>query len=256
MVDCAQYEHFAFFSPSYPQYFAAYLNYTTVGSESPAQLLPAAFSAASAANMAGTFTSTGMAFSTMLVGPDKTPPVTPAAPTTTSISPTGTTITWIPTTDNVGVAGYNIYRNGSVASQLAVPPFHDTGLTPGLTYIYTLSAFDAQGNTSSQSAPLSVTTINTTPPTVPTNLTVTGVTANSVSLSWSASTDPGGVGGYRVLKGSSPNNMTIIDGSVTGTTYTGSHLASNTTYYYAVEAYNSIGISSAPCAPVSAKTDK
>jgi hypothetical protein len=254
MVDCAQYEQFAFLSPSYPQYFAEYLNWTTDGTETPSQLLPAAFAAAAAANITGTFTSTGMAFSTMIVGPDTTPPAIPAVPTLSTVSSTGATITWTPTTDNVGVAAYYIYRDGALVSTLAVPPFQDSGLTPGLTYAYTLSAFDAQGNVSGQSAPLYVTTVNTTPPTVPTNLAVTGVTQNSVSLSWSPSSDPGGVGGYRVLKGSSPTNLQIIASAVLTTSYVDSHVTPSTTYYYAVEAYNSIGIASAPCAPVSATT--
>jgi fibronectin type 3 domain-containing protein len=225
-----------------------------VGSETPAQLLPAAFQAASNANVAGEFTSTGTAFSTMIVGPDTTPPAVPAAPTDTSVSGTGTTITWTPTTDNVGVAGYYIYRNGTVVTQLAVPPFQDTGLTPGFTYAYTISAFDAQGNKSAQSAPLEVTTINTTPPTVPTNLKATAVTSKSVSLSWSPSTDPGGMGGYRVFRGTSPSSMKMIAGYVTATSYTDSYLSPSTTYYYEVEAYNSIGIDSAPCAPISVTT--
>jgi hypothetical protein len=254
MVDCAQYEKFAFFAPSYPQYFAAYLNYTTDGTETPAQLLPALFDAAASANMAGTFTSTGMAFSTMIAGPDTTPPATPAAPTVSTESSTGVTLTWTPTTDNVGVAGYHVYRDGAAVAQVALPPFQDTGLTSGVTFTYTLSAFDAQGNVSGQSPPLNVWIYNMTPPTVPANLTVVGTTANSVSLSWSPSTDTGGVGGYRVLQGYSPSQMSIVAGSVTGTTYTSSHLFSSTTYYFAVEAYNQLGIASAPSVDVSAKT--
>jgi hypothetical protein len=254
MVDCAQYEKFLFFAPSYPGYFAAYLDYNTYGTDTPAQILPAAFDASSAANQAGAFTSTGSAFSTMIVGKVTTPPATPVAPTLVNSSSTGATITWVPTTDKIGVAGYNIYRNGELAMQLAHPTFYDSGLTPGATYIYTLSAFDAQGNTSAQSLPLVVVLLDLSPPSVPTNLKVTGDTTDSVSLSWSPSTGGGGVGGYRVLKGTSPSKMSITAGFVTTTTYTDPYARKSTTYYYAVESYNLLGISSAPCAPVSVTT--
>jgi chitodextrinase len=254
MVDCAQYQQFLFFAPSYPEYFAAYLNYNTYGADTPAQILPAAFDAASAAYRAGTFTSTGTAFSKMIVGVDTTPPSTPAAPTVVNSSSTGVTITWALSTDNIGVAGYNVYRNGALAIQLEGPTFYDSGLTPGATYTYTLSAFDAQGNVSGLSAPLVVTLIDLSPPSVPANLGVTGDTTSSVSLAWSPSTGGGGVGGYRVLKGTTSSNMSIVAGFVTTTSYTDPYAKKNTTYYYSVESYNLLGISSAPCSPVSVTT--
>jgi len=253
MVDCAQYQKFAFFSPSYPQYFAAYLNYTTYGADAPSQLLPDASAAAGAANQTGAFTSTGVAFTKMLVGVDKTPPSTPDVPSVFTVSGTGVTLQWTPSTDNVGVAGYNVYRDGTLVAQTANSPWADTGLTPGLTYTYHLAAFDAQGNTSGQSGALQVLTIDTTPPTVPTNLAITSVTPTSVSLSWSPSSSPGGVGGYRVLKGSSPSTLAII-ANVTGTTYTDTYATPSTTYYYAVESFNPMGVSSSPSAPVTIVT--
>jgi fibronectin type 3 domain-containing protein len=254
MVDCAQYDKFLFFSPSYPGYFAAYLSYTTYGADTPAQILPAAFDASSAGNQAGAFTSLGTAFSVMIAGPDTIPPATPSAPTLSTSSSTGATITWIPTTDNVGVAGYNIYRNGAVVSQSATPNFIDTGLTPGATYTYALSAFDAQGNISPQSGTLTITLIDLSPPTVPAGLAVAAVTQNSVSLTWSASTGGGGVGGYRLLKGTSPSTLAIVQATVPGTGYVDSNVSPATTYYYAVESYNLSGISSAPSAATSAAT--
>ena len=254
MVDCAQYYKFLFFAPSYPAYFAAYLSFDSYGADSPAELLPDAFNASFAANLTGTFTSTGVAFSKMIAGNDTTPPMTPSAPTLSSSSSTGATITWIPTTDNIGVAGYNIYRDGEVVAQIATPPFYDTGLTPGDTYIYGLSAFDAQGNVSPQSETLTVTLIDLSPPTVPAGLAVSGVTQNSVSLKWSASTGGGGVGGYRLLKGTSPSTIKVVQPSVLGTSYVDSEVAPQTTYYYAVESYNETGVSSAPSATISATT--
>jgi len=237
MVDCTQYEKVAFFSPSFPGYFAAYLDYNLVSGDTPAQLLPAGFQASAVANHAGAFTSTGSAFSTMISGVDKIAPIIPGAPTALNYTSTTASVTWTPTTDNVGVAGYNVYRNGLLATQLAIPPFYDTGLTPGATYTYYLTAFDAQLNVSAPSPTLSVTTVNTTPPTAPTNLSVKSMTQTSVSLGWSPSTVIGGVSGYVVYRGTTPSSMTAL-ADVTTTSYVDTLANAAMTYYYAVEAYN------------------
>jgi len=216
--------------------------------------MPAAFTAASSANKTGAFTSTGAAFSKMITGPDTTAPSVPSAPILSSSSSTGVTLTWAPSTDNVGVAGYIVYRNGAVASNVALPPFFDTGLTPGASYTYNLSAFDAQGNASIQSAPLMVTLIDLSPPSVPANLSITNITQISASLAWSISTGGGGVGGYRLLKGNSPTAMQIVAGYVPGNSYVDSRVTPSSTYYYAVESYNISGVSSLPSATISATT--
>ncbi len=70
------------------------------------------------------------------------------------------------------------------------------------------------------------------PPTIPTNLRVTGFTSSSISLAWNASTDNIGVAGYRIYR----NGSQI--GAATGTTYTDTGLANNTTYTYQVDAYD------------------
>jgi chitodextrinase len=75
---------------------------------------------------------------------------------------------------------------------------------------------------------------STTPPTPPT-LTAGTVTATTVALSWSGSTDPLGIAGYYVYRGSSQI------ANVTGTSYTDSGLASSTQYTYTVKAYDSAG---------------
>jgi hypothetical protein len=67
-------------------------------------------------------------------------------------------VTWIASTDNVGVAGYKVYRNGTQLGTTTATIYSDTGLTPNTTYSYTVSAYDAAGNNSGQSAPAVVTT--------------------------------------------------------------------------------------------------
>ena len=82
---------------------------------------------------------------------------------------------------------------------------------------------------------------DTQPPTVPTGLAVTTVTASSIALSWNASTDlpnPGGsgVGGYDIYRNG--NTTTPIATVTSGTTFTDSGLTSGTTYTYQVAAFD------------------
>ena len=86
------------------------------------------------------------------------------------------------------------------------------------------------------------------PPTTPTNLAVLSTTANSVSLTWTASTDNLGVASYNIYQGAtkvatSPGTA----GSVTG-------LAASTTYTFSVQAVDGFGNVSAKSATVSATT--
>jgi chitodextrinase len=89
---------------------------------------------------------------------------------------------------------------------------------------------------------------DTTPPSVPANLAVTGTTASSASLSWSPSTDNVGVAGYRVSR----NGVQI--GTTAGTTFTDSGLSASTPYAYTVAAYDAAGNVSAQSAGVTATT--
>ena len=89
---------------------------------------------------------------------------------------------------------------------------------------------------------------DTTAPSVPAGLAVTGTTTSSVSLTWSASTDDTAVSGYDVYRG------TTKVATATGTTYTDSGLAAATAYSYTVRARDAAGNVSAPSAAVSATT--
>jgi endoglucanase len=89
---------------------------------------------------------------------------------------------------------------------------------------------------------------DTTPPSTPTGLTVTGTTATTVSLSWTASTDNVGVTGYQVFRGS-----TLV-GSPTGTTFTDSGLTPSTAYSYSVLAFDAAANFSPKSTAVSATT--
>ncbi len=89
---------------------------------------------------------------------------------------------------------------------------------------------------------------DTQAPTVPQSLKVTATTGNSVSLSWTASTDDTAVTGYDVYRGSS------LAGSTSSTSFTDSGLAASTTYSYTVKAHDAAGNVSAASSAVSATT--
>ncbi|MFF5272630.1 glycoside hydrolase family 48 protein [Streptomyces sp. 900116325] len=89
---------------------------------------------------------------------------------------------------------------------------------------------------------------DTEPPTAPAGLTVTATTNNSVSLSWSASTDNVAVTGYDVYRNG------VLAGSTTTRTFTDQGLAAATAYSYAVAARDAGGNTSALSTTVSATT--
>lgn len=244
MAAFAGIDQVAFVGPSWTTYFSAYLDYNTYGSLPPETVLDDAYSAAATAMNAGQFTSTALAWENATIpAPDTTAPATPGAPTAPTVGTTTVVLNWTPTSDNVGVAGYDVYRNRTLIATVNGTSYRDNGVSPGVSYNYVLAAFDASGNVSPKSALLPVTTINDVPPSVPSHLRATAVSANSLSLAWSAST--GGAVSYRVLKGTSPTSLDY-HAIVSGTTYTDTHISANTTYYYEVESTNADGYSSNP----------
>jgi chitodextrinase len=89
---------------------------------------------------------------------DTTPPAAPTNLAGTAVSSTQINITWTASADNVGVVGYDVYRNGNLIAKTTSAIYSDTRLSPATTYSYTVSAHDAAGNVSAQSSPVSVTT--------------------------------------------------------------------------------------------------
>lgn len=67
-------------------------------------------------------------------------------------------LSWNASTDNVGVTGYRVYRDGAVIANVAGTSYVDTSVVASTTYSYTVAAHDAAGNFSGQSAAAVVTT--------------------------------------------------------------------------------------------------
>ncbi|GAA0411369.1 fibronectin type III domain-containing protein [Paenibacillus motobuensis] len=186
---------------------------------------------------------------------DTQAPTAPGNLNASGITSSSITLQWTASTDNVGVTEYVIYQGtatvGSVSGSTLI--FTHTGLTPDTTYSYSVKAKDAAGNVSPSSNTISVKTNavsspDTQAPSTPANVTVTGVTSSSVSLSWTASTDNVGVTGYDVYQGT---NLAL---SVTGTSATVSGLSAGTAYTFKVAAKDAAGNVSPQSTAVSATT--
>lgn len=88
-----------------------------------------------------------------------------------------------------------------------------------------------------------IVSVDTQPPTAPTNLTATGVSSSQINLAWTAATDNVGVTGYRVerCQGSSCTNFAQIATLGGSTTFTDTGLLASTTYGYRIRANDAAG---------------
>ena len=112
--------------------------------------------------------------------------------------PTEVDLTWTASTDDVGVAGYRIYRNGTLVGTSLTNSYADKGLQPSTSYSYLTVAYDAAGNSSAASNTAGATTpaiTDTTPPSAPSGVAATAFSPTEVDLSWTASTDNDRVAG-------------------------------------------------------------
>ncbi|WP_417911712.1 fibronectin type III domain-containing protein [Candidatus Electronema sp. TJ] len=91
---------------------------------------------------------------------DTQAPSVPTGLAASGITETGFTVSWNASTDNVGVASYEVFTGNTSRGTVNHPAtsLDITGLTADTTYSVTVRAKDAAGNTSAASSPLSVKT--------------------------------------------------------------------------------------------------
>jgi glucose/arabinose dehydrogenase len=180
---------------------------------------------------------------------DTQPPTTPGAPSCPSIGENDLTLAWGASTDNIGVAAYDIYNDGNKLSEAAGSATSKTitGLTPNTQYRLSVFARDAAGNVSPSSALATCTTLpssDTQPPTAPGSLAASSIGSTSVHLTWTASTDNKGVTAYEVRSGSTVYQT--VTGSPPATSTTITNLACNSPFTLAVVARDAALNTSAP----------
>jgi chitodextrinase len=172
---------------------------------------------------------------------DTSAPSAPANLTGAGSNSTTINLSWTASTDNVGVVGYNVFRDGGATpiATVSATNFSDTGLGIGSTHTYTVKAFDGANNVSTASNTVTVSTLgsDTVPPTAPTGLTATGSSTTTIDLNWTASTDNFAVTGYKVFR---DGGLTEI-ATVSTTSFSDTGLAVNSTHSYTVVAFDGAG---------------
>lgn len=120
----------------------------------------------------------------MFTTADTIPPSTPTNLVATPLSPNAISLSWTASTDNVGVVGYQIFRGGSQVGTSTNTTYADIGLATSTMYTYVVTAYDAAGNVSAQSASAATTTLATSSPN---NLALNGAAhGNATAVSTTA----------------------------------------------------------------------
>jgi chitodextrinase len=183
---------------------------------------------------------------------DTTPPTRPTALRAADVTATSASIAWDAATDDYGVAGYRIYRDGDLLDTVGpLTAYTDATVASTSDYTYEVAAFDAAGNPSQRSDPLTVTTpdFDTTPPDTPAP-TATAVSFDRIDVSWPAAADDVGPTGYAVYRDGTL--LATLDGQTTR--YVDRAVAPDTSYGYAVEAFDRAGNRSPRSATTNATT--
>jgi len=111
---------------------------------------------------------------------DLTAPTAPTnlSATTAAVSATtsSVTLTWSPATDNKGVTGYEVFRDGSKTATVTSTTYVDATVSSGVAHTYSITAVDAAGNKSPSSS-----TITVTPPAANLDITVNGQLSTSIT---------------------------------------------------------------------------
>jgi len=99
--------------------------------------------------------------------PDTQPPSAPTNLAASGATQTSLNLSWSPSTDNLGVAGYHVFANNTSVGSTGATSYTFNNLTCGTTYTLGVEANDAAGNVSARSILTAGTTAcsaSTTPP--------------------------------------------------------------------------------------------
>ncbi|WP_438026623.1 lectin [Sorangium sp. So ce233] len=170
---------------------------------------------------------------------DTEPPTPPSNVRASNVTCSSATLSWSASTDDSGVASYDIYHDGQFMTSVSGSTL-STSITvsPGVSWGVYVNAVDAAGNVSQASETLRLSTphceVDERPPTAPTNLTGSA-SGTSVTLRWSASTDNIAVTAYDVYRnGAKVGTVTGSGTTPPATSFVDSGLTAATAYSYHV----------------------
>lgn len=171
-----------------------------------------------------------------LAATDNIPPMTPESVRAVPASGAEMIVVWSPSSDNVGVKAYDVYRDGELIATTPYPVYSDVGLSAGTVYSYSVVAIDSSNNESAPSALITAGTAaapDVTPPDAPMALFFMPG-GNTVNLSWQQ-TGIDDVAEFRILRGEAGSQIRDVAG-VTSTFFTDTDIMSGTEYCYRVVA--------------------
>jgi len=175
-----------------------------------------------------------------LASVDHQPPTTPSGLTSsTELNPLRVNLSWSPSIDNVGVAGYEVFRDGQLIGNISgnTTTFTDTSVSPLTNYSYTVKAFDQEGNHSSSSNAINILTPENQPPTIPADFNAILLTDNTVQLNWLSSTDNTSVAGYTIYR----NGFELVTLTAEYQSVVDNSVQIGATYEYAIDAFDQTG---------------
>ena len=186
---------------------------------------------------AGNRSGTASITATVAACSDNQAPSAPANVQATSRTATSIALSWSGSTDNVGVVGYGLYRDGVLVGTSPTTSGIFSTLTCNTNHTLAVDAYDAAGNRSAKTTVMVATTgcPDTTPPAAASGLSITAITETSIALSWNAASDNVAVTGYDVY--SQGAKIT----TVTTTSHTFGSLACGTAYALSVVAFDAAG---------------
>ncbi len=121
---------------------------------------------------------------------DTTAPSVPTGLAASAVSSSQVNLSWLPSSDNTAVTGYDIYRNGTLLTTTSGTgtTYSDTSVAASKVYQYTVDARDGAGNVSQQSSP----PVPVTTPSGPTGPTlVQTVGSSTTTVTFPAASTPG-----------------------------------------------------------------
>jgi chitodextrinase len=192
---------------------------------------------------------------------DTTPPTAPGPIQIAEVTESTIRLTWAPSTDNVGVASYEVFQGHTdyvIVSETHSNEISYSGLRRSRVYRYTVSALDAAGNRSAQvQLRVVMPPGDDLPPTTPGAPVASEVGDTFAALSWAPSTDNVTLGWYEVVRlgGEEPTVVaTVPQNPPLGPTARLRGLTPDTTYVLAVRAFDEVGNVSALSEPLTVTT--